>query len=173
MTTSIKSDAAAYVTTFLIGVLFAVGLAVSGMTQPQKVLGFLDLHGSWNPGLLLVLAGAVTTYFICFQFIRRRQAPVLLDTFSLPTKRTIDRSLVIGALTFGVGWGLAGFCPGPALAMLGSGNLLVLTFVLSMTVGMFVFESVSNRFNEPDGGGGIEQLAEAAPASVPEAVKQS
>jgi uncharacterized membrane protein YedE/YeeE len=159
MPASIKHDLATYLTTFLIGVLFAVGLSLSGMTQPQRVLGFLDLRGNWNPGLLLVLAGAVTTYFVCFQFIRRRQAPLLLDAFSLPTKRTIDRSLVIGAMLFGLGWGLAGFCPGPALAMLGSGNLLVLIFVLSMTVGMFVFESAYSRFTEPDGGGGIEQIS--------------
>lgn len=144
------------VATFVIGVLFALGLGLSGMTQPQKVLGFLNLRGDWDPSLLLVLGGAVVTYFFSFILIRKRGAPVLTEKFSLPTKREIDQNLVFGSLLFGIGWGVAGFCPGPALAMLSTGNHSVLVFVLSMTVGMFVFESLSTRFSEPDGGVGIE-----------------
>lgn len=141
--------------TFLIGVLFALGLGLSGMTQPQKVLALLNLRGNWDPSLLLVLGGAVVTYFVSFIFIRKRGAPVLAEKFHLPTKRDIDRNLVLGSMLFGIGWGVAGFCPGPALAMLVTGNYSVLVFVLAMTVGMFVFESLSGRFAEPDGGGGI------------------
>ena len=155
---------AAQLATFLIGILFALGLGLSGMTQPQKVLAFLNLRGNWDPSLLLVLGGAVTTYFFSFILIRKRGAPVLTEKFSLPTKRTIDRNLVFGSLLFGIGWGIAGFCPGPALAMLGTGNHSILVFVLSMTVGMFVFESLSNRFSEPDGGVGIVPLSPAHPA---------
>jgi uncharacterized membrane protein YedE/YeeE len=168
-----NKDTVAHVATFLIGVLFALGLGLSGMTQPQNVLGFLDLGGDWNPSLLLVLIGAVLTYFVSFQLIRRRRAPLLMEKFNLPTKREIDRSLVFGALLFGAGWGLAGFCPGPALAMLVTGNPLVLEFVLAMTVGMFVFESLSNRFSEPDGGGGIEQTSRPNPAAKQTPIHQT
>ena len=150
-----NKPAAAQLATFLIGVLFALGLGLSGMTQPQKILAFLNLRGNWDPSLLLVLGGAVVTYYVSFMLIRRRSAPVLVDKFSLPTKRAIDRNLVFGSLLFGIGWGVGGFCPGPALAMLVTGNHSILVFVLSMTVGMFVFESLSSRFSEPDGGVGI------------------
>ncbi len=150
---------AALLATFLIGVLFALGLGLSGMTQPQKVRAFLNLRGSWDPSLLLVLAGAVVTYFFSFILIRKRSAPILMEKFSLPTKRVIDQNLVFGSLLFGIGWGLAGFCPGPALAMVVTGNHSILVFVLSMTVGMFVFESLSSRFSEPDGGVGIVPLS--------------
>ncbi len=153
--------AAALLATFLIGVLFALGLGLSGMTQPQKVRAFLNLRGDWDPSLLLVLGGAVVTYFFSFILIRKRGAPILMEKFSLPTKRVIDQNLVFGSLLFGIGWGLAGFCPGPALAMLVTGNHSLLVFVLSMTVGMFVFESLSSRFSEPDGGAGIVPMSPA------------
>ena len=152
---------AAQLATFLIGVLFALGLGLSGMTQPQKVLAFLNLRGNWDPSLLFVLGGAVVTYFFSFILIRKRGAPMLTEKFSLPTKRTIDRNLVFGSVLFGIGWGVAGFCPGPALAMLVTGNHSILVFVLSMTVGMFVFESLSSRFSEPDGGVGIDPVPRA------------
>lgn len=148
-------NATAHLVTFLIGVLFALGLGLSGMTQPQKILGFLNLTGSWDPSLLLVMGGAVVTYFFSFQLIRRRQAPLLLEKFSLPTKREIDGNLVLGAMLFGAGWGIAGFCPGPALSMLVTGNQSVLVFVLAMTVGMFIFDTLATRFSEPDGGVGL------------------
>ena len=153
--------AAAQLATFLIGVLFALGLGLSGMTQPQKVLAFLDLRGNWDPSLLLVLAGAVVVYFFSFILIRKRSAPMLTEKFSLPTKRAIDQNLVFGSLLFGIGWGIAGFCPGPAITMLVTGNHSILVFVLSMTVGMFVFESLSSRFSEPDGGVGIDPAPHA------------
>lgn len=156
-----KKSNAAQLTTFLIGMLFALGLGLSGMTQPQKVLAFLNLRGDWDPSLLFVLVGAVVTYFFSFILIRKRGAPIFTEKFSLPTKRDIDRNLVFGSLLFGIGWGLAGFCPGPALAMLVTGNHSILVFVLSMTVGMFVFESLSSRFSEPDGGVGIAPLPRA------------
>lgn len=156
-----NKDTAAQLATFLIGVLFALGLGLSGMTQPQKVLAFLNLRGNWDPSLLFVLGGAVVTYFFSFILIRKRGTPILAEKFSLPTKRDIDRNLVFGSLLFGIGWGVAGFCPGPALAMLVTGNHSILVFVLSMTVGMFVFESLSSRFSEPDGGVGIVPMPHA------------
>lgn len=150
-----NKSTAIHLVTFLTGVTFALGLGVSGMTQPQKVLAFLNLRGDWDPSLLLVLVSAVLTYYFSFKLIRKRGAPVLADQFNLPTSRKIDRDLVLGALLFGLGWGLAGFCPGPALTMLVTGHYSVLVFVLAMTVGMFMYESFSKRLHEPDGGGGI------------------
>jgi uncharacterized membrane protein YedE/YeeE len=144
---------------FASGVVFAIGLGVSGMTQPQKVIGFLNVVGDWDPSLLLVLMGAVITYFLSFLVIRKFSTPMFMSKFSLPTRRDIDAPLVLGAALFGVGWGIAGYCPGPAMAMVVTGTPSVLIFVLSMTVGMFVFEVLSVRYAEPDGGAGLLQKA--------------
>ena len=100
------------------GPLFGLGLALSGMTRPEKVLGFLDLAGRWDPSLLLVLGGAAGVAFICFGFILRRPTPLLAETFHLSPKTGIDTPLLIGATIFGIGWGISGYCPGPAVALL-------------------------------------------------------
>ena len=118
------------------GALFAVGLVVGGMTIPAKVTGFLDVGGAWDPQLAFVMAGAVAVYAACLRIIRRRAAPLLDARFHWPAARTIDARLVGGAAVFGVGWGLSGYCPGPALASLGAGSSSVLVFVVAMIGGM-------------------------------------
>lgn len=104
----------------LSGVLFGLGLAISGMTDPNVVIGFLDLFGDFNPALMFVLGGAVGTTLVAFRFVLRRPSPVLADGFQLPTRKDIDARLLIGAGLFGIGWGLAGYCPGPALVSAGA-----------------------------------------------------
>lgn len=138
---------------FLSGFAFSIGLAVSGMTQPEKVIGFLDFVGNWDPSLMMVLLGAVVTYFISQRLILKREQSVFGDQFQLPTRMDIDTPLVAGAAMFGTGWGLVGFCPGPALVSGVTGNPQVLIFVLSMSLGMYLFSSLHLRYsNEPDGG---------------------
>ena len=125
---------------FLAGLVFGIGLLVSGMVSPAKVLGFLDLAGSWDPSLALVMAGAIAIGVPGFFVAARRRATLLGTPMLLPTTRAIDARLVIGGVLFGAGWGLAGFCPGPALVALGAGYGKALAFVAAMIAGMFVFE---------------------------------
>jgi uncharacterized membrane protein YedE/YeeE len=120
------------------GALFGVGLALSGMTDARRVLGFLDVAGAFDPTLLFVLGGAVVTTTLLFHVVLRRDKPLLADTFHVSTLRQIDRPLVVGAALFGIGWGLAGYCPGPALAGLGVASREALWFVPAMIVGMFL-----------------------------------
>lgn len=123
------------------GLLFGMGLTLSRMVDPAKVLGFLDIAGNWDPSLTLVLAGATGTAAIGFRLVLgRRSAPLFAETFSLPTARDINPRLVIGAAIFGVGWGLVGLCPGPALAGVGLAFRPVAIFVAAMLGGMAVFE---------------------------------
>ena len=128
---------------FVSGVLFGVGLAMSGMTDPRRVLGFLDLFGEFDPTLLFVLGGAVATTTVLFRFVLRRGSPVLASTFQVSNLRHIDRSLLAGAAIFGIGWGIAGYCPGPVLAGLGIGSLEALWFVPAMIVGMLLHRLVA------------------------------
>lgn len=118
----------------LSGVLFGLGLAISGMTDPAVVLGFLDLFGDFNPALMFVLGGAVGTTMLAFRLVLRRPSPLLEDKFQLPTRKDIDARLVIGAGLFGIGWGLAGYCPGPALVSAGALVDTALVFVPVMLV---------------------------------------
>lgn len=120
------------------GLVFGLGLIVSGMSNPAKVLGFLDLAGKWDPSLALVMAGAIAVGAIGFAIAGKRTQTMLKAPMHLPTRRDIDRRLVIGSLLFGVGWGLAGFCPGPALVAVGAGAIKALVFVAAMMAGMFV-----------------------------------
>lgn len=129
----------------LAGLLFGLGLMVSGMADPAKVLGFLDLAGAWDPSLMLVMAGAVSVGLVAFALARRRTVSWLGAAMQLPTTRAVDRRLVGGSLLFGVGWGLAGFCPGPALVALGMGQRQALVFVAAMLGGMVVFELLERR----------------------------
>lgn len=129
----------------LTGLLFGLGLILSGMTDPSKVIGFLDLTGNWDPSLALVMGGAVMIGLLAFRFTANRSQAVLGDAMRIPTARHIDRRLVLGGLTFGVGWGLAGYCPGPAVASLASGGTKPLLFVAAMLVGMAIFE-LHDRF---------------------------
>ncbi|RZK96977.1 MAG: YeeE/YedE family protein [Methylobacterium sp.] len=118
------------------GFVFALGLGVSGMTSQAKVLGFLDVTGAWDPSLMFVLGGAVAVSALGYRLSRRLPRPVLADAFQIPTNRRIDAALVGGSAVFGIGWGLSGFCPGPAVAALSTGRLPVAVFVAAMLVGM-------------------------------------
>jgi uncharacterized membrane protein YedE/YeeE len=129
-----------FVLVFAIGLLFGIGLIVSGMTDPAKVLGFLDLAGDWDPSLLFVMGGAVLVATVGFGLARRRRQTPFGAPITLPAATAIDRRLVLGSVVFGAGWGLAGFCPGPALASLGTGRTEPLLFCLAMVAGMGVFE---------------------------------
>jgi uncharacterized membrane protein YedE/YeeE len=120
------------------GLLFGLGLAVSGMTHAAKVLGFLDVAGDWDPSLLLVLGGAVGVTVVTFRFILRRRAPVFEDGFRLPTARDIDGPLVLGAAIFGIGWGISGYCPGPAIASLAAPNWETWVFIPAVLLGAFL-----------------------------------
>lgn len=126
----------------LVGLVFGLGLIVSGMTDPARVLGFLDLAGLWNPSLAFVMGGAIAVALPAFVVAARRQRTLTGAPLQLPTATRIDRRLLLGALAFGAGWGLAGLCPGPALALIATGNGKVLVFVASMLVGMGIFEVV-------------------------------
>ena len=118
------------------GLVFGLGLAVSGMMNPAKVIGFLDVAGDWDPTLIFVMGGALVVAVPAYRFIPRRPHPVLEEDFSLPKKTAIDAPLLGGSALFGVGWGLVGFCPGPAVAALGTGLAPVLAFVAAMLAGM-------------------------------------
>jgi len=118
------------------GALFGVGLVVSGMTQPGKVVGFLDFFGEWDPSLALVMGGGVVVYFVGYRLVLRRGQPLFEPRLHLPTRRDVDLPLVGGAVLFGAGWGLAGYCPGPGIVSLGSGSGAAIVFVLAMLVGM-------------------------------------
>jgi len=130
---------------FIAGLVFGIGLLVAGMANPAKVLGFLDLAGNWDPSLAFVMGGAIAVGTIAFAFARRRARSLLGLPMHLPGARHIDRRLVGGNLLFGIGWGLAGICPGPALVLLGAGYAKGLVFVLAMLAGMAVFELLQRR----------------------------
>jgi uncharacterized membrane protein YedE/YeeE len=127
----------------LSGALFGVGLAMSGMTDARRVLGFLDLFGDWDPTLAFVLGGAVATTTLLFRFVLRRGNPVLADSFQLSKLRQVDRPLVFGAAIFGIGWGIAGYCPGPALAGLGVASAEAAWFVPAMLAGLLLHRLVN------------------------------
>lgn len=125
---------------FLTGLVFGLGLVLSGMTNPAKVIGFLDLAGNWDPSLAVVMGGAVLVAGIAFRVAKGRATALLGDPMRVPTATQIDRRLVLGALVFGIGWGLAGYCPGPALASVVQGGIKPLIFVAAMVAGMAFYE---------------------------------
>jgi len=127
---------------FIVGLLFGLGLILSGMTDPGKVLGFLDLFGAWDPSLAFVMGGAILVGLFAFSLAKKRATNFLGTALHLPKSNQIDSRLVIGSLIFGAGWGLAGFCPGPGLVSMASGNFKGTVFVLAMIAGMIVFEVV-------------------------------
>lgn len=124
---------------FIVGLVFGIGLIVSGMTNPAKVQGFLDLGGQWDPSLAFVMGGAILVGLVAFRLAGARQRSLLGEAMRLPTSNRIDRRLVLGGLAFGIGWGLGGYCPGPALASLAGGGKAVV-FSLAMVAGMAIFE---------------------------------
>jgi len=131
----------------LVGVLFGVGLAIAGMMNPAKVLGFLDITGAWDPTLAVVMAAGLAVNVIAYRLTMRRSRPLFAEAFQVPTRKDIDRRLVLGSAIFGIGWGIAGICPGPALASLGAGQWGgsglyepgILIFVVAMLAGMGLF----------------------------------
>lgn len=125
---------------FLVGLVFGLGLILSGMTDPGKVIGFLDLAGAWDPSLAFVMGGGVVVAFFAFTLARRRTSAFLGGAMHLPTASAIDRRLVVGSLVFGAGWGLAGFCPGPALVSAGAGHWQAWLFTAAMLAGMGLHE---------------------------------
>jgi uncharacterized protein len=133
------------VSALIVGLLFGIGLIVAGMTNPAKVQGFLDLAGNWDPSLAFVMGGAILVGLVAFRFAGKRERSLLGEAMRLPTASQIDGRLVLGGLAFGAGWGLAGFCPGPALASLTTGGSKALLFSGAMLVGMILFEILERR----------------------------
>jgi len=123
---------------YLVGLIFGVGISMSGMANPAKVLNFFDLAGSWDPSLAFVMGGAVVVTFFGYRWVLSRSKPLYEISFALPTRSDIDLKLVSGSLIFGIGWGLAGFCPGGALPVLGTGNRTVMLFVAALISGIYL-----------------------------------
>ena len=141
MKTTTRADAAA----FAAGVIFAVGLALSGMTKPAKVVGFLDVMGAWDASLAFVMAGAIAVHAVAHRLVMRRGSPLFDDAFHLPTRRALDGRLLGGAAIFGIGWGLGGYCPGPGIVAASSGALAALVFVVGMTGGVLAENAIARR----------------------------
>ena len=134
---------------FVVGLMFGVGLMASGMTDPGKVIGFLDLFGAWDPSLALVMGGAVVVGFFAFALAKKRTTTFLGGALRFPTSTQMDKPLVIGSLLFGAGWGLGGFCPGPALVSMADGQSKAVLFVAAMLVGMLGFELMDRLVHAP------------------------
>lgn len=134
-----------YGSQFLAGLVFAIGLALSGMTNPNKVIGFLDVFGSWDPSLALVMSGAVGVYFAVYRASRRLRKPLAASAFSSAPPAPVDVRLIVGSLLFGVGWGLGGYCPGPAVVSAARGTLQVLLFCAAMLLGLVVTRYVTSK----------------------------
>ena len=132
-------------TAFIAGLLFGIGLLLAGMADPAKVLAFLDLAGNWDPSLAFVMGGGIGAAIVPFTLARRRQQSLAGCPMQLPTRRDIDAPLIIGSLLFGIGWGIAGICPGPAVVVAGSGNLAILPFVLAMLAGIGLYRLYEKR----------------------------
>ncbi len=139
MNSSAMKTAAGYVA----GLIFGLGLAISGMTDPARVLGFLDVAGDWDPTLMFVLGAAVVTTFIGYRLVLKRSAPLLSGVFQLPTKRELDGKLLGGAALFGIGWGLSGYCPGPAIASIGGLSLPLAAMLVTMVLGWFAAQRLT------------------------------
>ena len=132
---------------YFIGVIFAIGLGIAGMTQPQKILAFLDIFGNWDPALAFVMAGALVVHLVLFRLIVKRKSPLFAADFQIPSRTDIDKRLFIGAAIFGVGWGLGGYCPAPAITALVGFSDRPLIFVISMIAGMLIFRFVSSKMS--------------------------
>ncbi|MEM8569650.1 MAG: DUF6691 family protein [Pseudomonadota bacterium] len=124
--------------TYFIGLIFGVGISISGMINPAKVLNFFDIAGAWDPSLIFVMSGAFVTTFVGYKLVFRRRAPVLEPDFSVPASRPIDAKLIGGSALFGIGWGIAGFCPGGAIPALGSGRWDVMAFTSALVAGILL-----------------------------------
>ncbi len=143
-------------TALLSGLVFGLGLVLSGMANPAKVIGFLDLFGAWDPSLMLVMAGAVVVSALAFVVARHRRHTPWGEAIVLPTASAIDQRLVMGSLLFGVGWGLAGFCPGPGLVALGMAEPKAAAFVAAMLLGMGIFERLPGAADSGNASKGLQ-----------------
>lgn len=132
---------------FVAGLIFALGLGIAGMTSPKKVLDFLDVFGDWDPSLALVMGGAIAIYAPIYHRIKGKDAPRLSEQFHWPTKKDVDARLVTGSILFGVGWGLVGACPGPAVVMSVEASVPALVFVGAMVLGMWLKQRVAHRLD--------------------------
>ncbi len=130
---------------YLVGVIFSIGLTVSGMVDPNRVIGFLDIFRDWDPALVFVMGGAAGLNLILFRFVLKRKNPIFAPSFSLPTSTTVDWRLIVGSALFGIGWGIGGICPGPGIANLFTLKAEVFAFIIAMLGGMLVFKWV-NQF---------------------------
>jgi uncharacterized protein len=147
---------------FAAGLVFGVGLIVSGMTNPAKVIGFLDVAGNWDPSLAFVMAGAIAVGFFAFAFAQRRARTFFGSALELPSRRDVDARLVGGAIVFGIGWGLAGFCPGPAVVAFGAGYDKAALFVVAMLAGMLLF-TLAERYTAAGLASGTREAARGVP----------
>lgn len=137
---------------FLIGILFSIGLGVSQMTNPSKIINFLDITGSWDPSLAFVMGGALSVYLLGYKLLLpKRSKSVLGGDFQIPTKKNIDPQLIIGSIVFGIGWALAGFCPGPGITAIVTGQEHVVTFVISMSLGVLIYHILFKKKEFQDG----------------------
>lgn len=134
------------IASYLIGLVFGIGIAISGMANPAKVLNFFDVAGTWDPSLAFVMGGALIVSFIGYRVVLKRPGPVLADRFQVPTRRDLDLPLIGGSAVFGIGWGIAGFCPGGALPALGTGRSEVFIFVAALIAGIFAAKLLKNSF---------------------------
>lgn len=126
------------IVSFLCGAIFTIGLVLAGMTQPLKIIGFLDVFGNWDPSLVFVLASAVGVYYITNQVVMKRKSPLLAPKFLVPNRTDLELKLVVGGLLFGTGWGMSGLCPGPILATLGTATSSVITILVTMLIGLYI-----------------------------------
>lgn len=132
------------IATYLIGLIFGVGISISGMANPAKVLNFFDIAGTWDPSLIFVMGGALVTTFIGYRLVFGRSAPIFEPDFKLPVNRTIDARLIGGSAVFGIGWGIAGFCPGGALPALGTGRWEVAAFTAALVAGILLAKYIQS-----------------------------
>lgn len=130
---------------FLVGLIFAIGLGLSGMIRPEKVIGFLDIFGNWDPSLMFVMIGAISVHFVSYKLVRKMNSPLFDTQWHVPTKTEITPALVIGSMMFGIGWALAGYCPGPAITSLAGFKTGPIIFVVSMLGGMFLFNIIDKK----------------------------
>jgi len=129
----------------VVGFMFAVGLGVSGMTQPEKVIGFLNVSGAWDPSLIFVMLGAIAFHAVTYKVIRKRKSPLLAMNWQVPSKREVTPALILGSVLFGIGWGLGGYCPGPAVTSMASFDFQPWLFVGSMLIGMVMFKQLDRK----------------------------
>lgn len=134
------------IATYLVGVIFGVGISLSGMANPAKVLNFFDVFGAWDPSLIFVMGGALVTTFVGYKLVFGRSAPIFESDFSVPNNRTLDARLIGGSAVFGIGWGIAGFCPGGALPALGTGRWEVFAFTAALVAGILLAKALTTTF---------------------------